>query len=158
MKRVVTLPLVLPLLFALAPRALAGTDEERARELQKERTKLERETDPVDRAKIGIKISDLLLADVGEAVRDGDLKQMEQQLVEYSAAIQDAHQVLIDSGRNAAKKPGGFKELEIALRKHTRAFDDFTRMVNSIQGRVPLERAKDLAIGIRDKLLKALFP
>lgn len=158
MKRVVTLPLVLQLVVALAPTALAATDEERARELQKERAKLEKVTDPVDRAKIGIKISEILLEDVGESVKEGDLHQMEQQLVQYSAAIQDAHQVLLNSGRNAAKKPGGFKELEIALRKQARTFDDFTRMVNSLQARVPIERAKELAIGIRDKLLKALFP
>ena len=158
MKRVVTVPLVLLLVVALAPTALAATDEERARELQKERAKLEKVTDPVDRAKIGIKISEILLEDVGESVKEGDLTQMEQQLVQYSAAIQEAHQVLLDSGRNAAKKPGGFKELEIALRKHARTFDDFTRMVNSLQARVPIERAKELAIGIRDKLLKALFP
>lgn len=159
MKRVVTIPLVFLLAGALALAAFPGrSDEERAKELLKEKTRLEKETDPVGRAKIGIKISDILLADVSESVRQGNIPEMEQQLTQYAAAIQDAHQALVDSGRNAARKPEGFKELEITLRKHTRTFDDLTRMLNSLQARVPLEKAKDLAVGIRDKLLKALFP
>ena len=157
MKQVVTLQLVLLLAGALTPIALAGTEEERARELAKERLKLEKETDPVDRAKIEIKISEYLLLDVGDAVREGDLARLEQHLEAYTATIQDAHQVLMDSGRDAVKKPGGFKELEIALRKHIRKFEDFGRALN-LQRRVPLEKAKDLATGIRDKLLKKLFP
>src|SRR5678816_1849300 len=154
MKRIVTFPLVVLLTGVLAPAVLGGTDEQRAKELQKERTKLEKQTDPVDRAKTGIKISEILLEDVGDSVREGDLDQMEQRLVQYSAAIEDAHKELVNSGRNAAKKPDGFKEMEIALRKHARTFDDFARMINNLQGRIPIERAKDLAVGIRDKLLK----
>ena len=157
MKQVVTLQLVLLLAGALTPIALAGTEEERARELAKERLKLEKENDPVDRAKIEIKISEYLLEDVGEAVREGDLAQLEQHLAAYTATIEDAHQVLMDSGRDAVKKPGGFKELEIALRKHIRKFEDFGRALN-LQRRAPLEKAKNLATGIRDKLLKKLFP
>lgn len=158
MKRVVTIPLFSLFIGVVVPMALAVTPEEqRARELERERSKLEKESDPVDRAKIGIRISEILLEDVSESVRDGDINQMQAQLTLYSAAIQDAHQTLVDSGRNAAKKPGGFKELEIALRKHARKFDDFARSLN-LENRIPLEQAKDLAIGIRDKLLKALFP
>jgi hypothetical protein len=157
MKQVITFQLVLLLAGVLTPIALAGTDEERARELQKERLKLEKETDPVDRAKIDIKISELILENVGDAVREGNVPRMEEHLALYSASIQDAHQVLIDSGRDAVKKPGGFKELEIALRKHARKLEDFARVLN-LQHRIPLEKAKDLAVGIRDKLLKKLFP
>ena len=157
MKQVATIPLMLLLAVFITPPAIASSNEDRAKDLQKERAKLEKESDPVDRAKIGIKISEILLEDVGEAVREGDFTAMEQQLSAYAETIENAHQALVDSGRDAVKKPSGFKELEIALRKHVRQFDEFARMLN-LQKRVPVEKVKDLAAGIRDKLLKALFP
>jgi hypothetical protein len=156
MKQVVIVPLML-LLTGLAATAAATTEEERAKELQKERTRLQKETDPIDRAKIGVKISDILVEDVGEAVREGNFEEMQLQLTAYAQTIESAHKELLDSGRNAVKKPGGFKELEITLRQHVRKFDELSRMLN-LQRRVPLEQTKDLATGIRDKLLKALFP
>ena len=82
---------------------------------------------------------------------------MEQQLTAYAATIESAHQALADSGRNAVNKPSGFRELEIALRKHVRKFEEFARVLN-LQRRVPVEKTKNIASGIRDKLLKALFP
>jgi hypothetical protein len=137
--------------------AFSITDDERAKQLERERQKFEKEDDPVSRAKIGIKISDLLLDDLAESVKEKKYEQMEEQLVVYTYTIQAAHETLVESGRNAAKKSGGFKELEIALRKHARKFEDFARVLN-ISRRVPLEKAKDFAIGVREKLLKALFP
>jgi hypothetical protein len=157
MKQAVIIPLMLLLTGALTPAAGASTDEDRAKELQRERAKLQKETDPVDRAKIGVKISDILVEDVGDAVRQGNVAEMEKQLAAYAETIESAHQELVDSGRNAAKKPNGFKELEIALRQHIRRFDELSRMLN-LQNRVPVEKTKSLATGIRDNLLKALFP
>jgi len=156
MKQVVIIPFMLLLVGAFAPTG-AATDEVRAKELLKEREKLQKETDPVDRAKIGVKISDLLVEDVGDAVREGDFDELATQLTAYAETIENAHKALVDSGRDAVKKPGGFKELEIALRQHVRKFEDLSRTLN-LQRRVPLERTKDLAASIRDKVLKALFP
>jgi hypothetical protein len=156
MKQTVIIPFILLLTGALAPVARA-TDETRAKELQRERAKLQKVTDPVERAKIGVKISDILIEDVGDAVRKGNIADMQTQLAAYAETIENAHQELVDSGRNAAKKPSGFKELEIALRQQVRKLDELSRMLN-LQSRVPVEKTKDLATGIRDKLLKALFP
>jgi len=153
MKRIASCLLVL-LLTSLP--AWAGA-ENRALELQREREKLGKEKDPVDRAKIGIKISDLLLDNVADTLRDGNYTAMQQELSAYTSAIEDAHQALATSGRDAQKKSGGFKELEIALRKQVRKFDDYARTLTTDR-REPLEKAKKLATGIRDKLLKALFP
>ena len=157
MKRVILVPLSVFLLVVSAGLAFAGEDEEREKTLEHERQKFEKEDDPVSRARIGIKISDILLDEVAESVRDGKFENMEQQLNAYAETIQAAHNSLVDSGRNASKKPGGFKELEIALRKHVRKFEDFARLLN-LQKRVPLEKARDFAVSVREKLLKALFP
>jgi hypothetical protein len=148
--------LYLSILLLISAPAVAGA-ENRAVELQREREKLERETDPVDRAKIGIRISDLLLDNIADSVRNEDFGQLQQELSAYTATIAGAHQTLVDSGRDAQKKSGGFKELEIALRKQVRKFDDYARML-ATERREPLEQAKKLAAGIRDKLLRSLFP
>ena len=153
MKRIALCPLVLLLISAPA---IAGA-ENRALELQREREKLEREKDPVDRAKIGIRISDLLLDNIADSVREGDFTELQAELAAYTTAIESAHKSLVDSGRDAQKKSGGFRELEIALRKQVRKFDDYARMLTTDR-REPIEQAKKLATGIRDKLLKALFP
>jgi hypothetical protein len=58
---------------------------------------------------------------------------------------------MLNSGRDARKKAGGFKELEIALRKHVLRFDDLARALSLDQ------REAVLAAGIRNGLLKALF-
>ena len=145
------------LILSMSVPALAAEDNERLRELQKEQERLERETNPIDRAKIGIKISEILLDDIGEAARNGDFPVMETQLLAYTSAIQDAHQSLVDSGRDAQKKAGGFKDLEIALRRQIRTLQDVARTLN-LDKRIPLEKARDLASTIRSRLLKALFP
>jgi hypothetical protein len=142
---------------ALAPQpSWAGTDVERMRELAKEREKLVREKDPVDRTKIGIKISEILLESVADAIQAEDFAAMNTHLDEYSAAIEEAHSTMINSGRDARKKAGGFKELEIALRKHVLRFDDLARAL-ALDQRSPVEKVKKLASGIRNGLLKVLF-
>ena len=68
MKQVITSPLVLLLSAAIASMAQAASDEDRARDLQRERAKLEKVSDPVDRAKIGIKISEIQVRRIGEKI------------------------------------------------------------------------------------------
>jgi hypothetical protein len=148
--------LCLIVLLLISAPTYAGA-ENRALELQREREKLDKEKDPVDRAKIGIKISDLLLDNIADSLRDGNYAGMQDELSLYTATIESAHEALVVSGRDPQKKSAGFKELEIALRKQVRKFDDYARML-TIDRREPIEKAKKLASSIRDKLLKALFP
>jgi hypothetical protein len=136
--------------------AFAVANPELARQLAKEREKLQDEKDPVDRAKINIKISEILLASVSESIQTENFVRMDEELNEYAMTIEDAHSTLMNSGRDASKKAGGFKELEIALRKHVLRFDDLGRAL-SLDRRPPLDKVKKLASGIRDGLLKALF-
>jgi|SRR5688572_23989734 len=143
-------------LLGSAVQASPVVNLERERQLAKEREKLERETDPVDRAKIGIKISELLLASVSDAVREEDFVAMTAHLDEYAAVIENAHETMMNSGRDAQKKSAGFKELEIALRKHVLRFDDIARALSLVH-RTPVEHVKGLASDLRDGLLRALF-
>ena len=136
--------------------SLQGQYDKRLERLQRERGKLNRTTDPVDRAKTGINISELLLSLASDAVKTGEPEVLEKRLKEYVDAIQDAHQTMVKTGRDAHRKPKGFKELEIALRRQIRTLDDIGRTLTFDQ-RDPVDKAKQEASDIREDLLKALF-
>jgi hypothetical protein len=130
--------------------------DKRLARLDAEREKLKRTSDPVDRAKTDINISEILLSLAGDAVRSGEPEALEKRLGEYVETIQDAHQTLIKTGRDAWRKPGGFKDLEIALRKQLRMLDDPDRGL-SVDQREPVDKARQQASDIHDDLIKALF-
>jgi hypothetical protein len=141
---------------ALHINSLQGQYDKRLDRLQKEQDKLSRLTDPVSRAKTGITISDILLSLASDAVRTGEPEVLGKRLNEYINTIRDAHQGLISTGRDAHKKPKGFKDLEIALRRQIRLLEDLSRSV-SFDQREPVEKARQEASDIRETMLKALF-
>jgi|SRR5688572_6001112 len=150
------------LLLALNGCALHSTsllprqNNKQLEQLSKEREKLKRQTNPVDRTKTDIKISEILLTFVGDAVKQGDFELMEARLDEYLAVIQDAHQTMMNTKRDAHSKPGGFKDLEIALRRQLRQLEDLGGAL-AFDQRDPVERVREEASDIRDALIKALF-
>ena len=152
-------PLV-ALLFGLsvyaAGSSLWAQQEKQLERLSKERQRLQREDDPVGRTKTQIKVADILLSLISEAVNNSNFDRMQSHLEEYLAAIQDAHNTMMKSGRDAQKKSGGFKDLEIALRRHVRQLEDIGGVLTFDQ-REPVEKARGQATEIRDELLKALF-
>ena len=157
MKQVLSVVVVLALGSCAVPRnSLKAQYDKRLERLDRERDKLKRLTDPVDRTKTDIAISEILLSLASDAVRTGEPEVLEKRLSEYRDTIQDAHQTMINTGRDAHRKPNGFKDLEIALRRQIRMLDDIARGVTFDQ-REPVDRAKQQASGIRDDLLKALF-
>jgi hypothetical protein len=124
--------------------------------LDKEQQKLKRETDPVDRAKSDLKIGELVLGFMNDAVKTGDLPAMQQRIQEYNNAIEDAHQTIINTDKNPHKKPRGYKDLEITLRRQIRELEDIGGALTYDQ-REPVDKARQKATDIREELLKALF-
>jgi hypothetical protein len=153
--------IVVLLTFSLSSCALRALPQFQERDkrllnLQKEKDKLKRLSDPVQRTKTQIKISEILLTLTSDAIRTRDMEIMEERLDAYVAAIQDAHTTMVKTGRDAHRKPNGFKELEIALRRHMNQLKDISGALTFDQ-RDPVEKAREEAIRIRDELLKALF-
>ena len=136
--------------------SLQGQFDKRLERLHKERDRLPKLTDPIERTKTNITISEILLSLAGDAIRSGEPEAVEKHLGEYVEAIQDAHQTMMNTGRDAHKKPKGFKDLEIVLRRQIRVLDDLGHSLTFDQ-REPVDKAKQEASQIRDDLLKALF-
>jgi hypothetical protein len=141
---------------AIRPTFLQGQYDKRLERLQRERDKLNRLTDPVDRTKTGIAISEILLSLASEAIKTGEPEMLGKRLNEYTDTIRDAHETMMKTGRDAHRKPKGFKDLEIALRRQIRVLDDLAHSV-SFDQRDPVDKAKAQASDLREELLKALF-
>jgi molybdopterin-biosynthesis enzyme MoeA-like protein len=77
--------LALLLVFTLSSRAVQ-TDKQLER-LQKEKSNLTRQTDPVGRTKTEIKISEALLNLISDAVQAGDMELMQKYIAEYLTAV-----------------------------------------------------------------------
>jgi hypothetical protein len=54
---------------------------------------------------------------------------MGKHLTEYVGTVREAHQTMMKTGRDAHRKPKGFKELEIALRRQINMLNDLGRTV-----------------------------
>ena len=96
--------LALLLIFSFSSRVVQS--DKQVERLQKERVNLTRQTDPVGRTKTEIKISEVLLTLISNAVQAGDMELMQKYIDEYVAAIEDAHQTMMKTGRDAHRKPG----------------------------------------------------
>ena len=124
--------------------------------LQKERTSLSKTNNPVDRTKIQIKISNLLLTLLADAARDGNDKLAEQYLNDYSRTISDAHITMMKTGKDAHKHPAGFKDLEISLRKQQRQLSDAGKLMD-VDSRADVDRVRKQASDISDELVKTML-
>jgi len=138
------------LTLGLVAGAAAGAD------LDKLRQKLAREPDPADRAKITVAIGEELLQQASRKFKDGADADAESILLDYRQAVHKAYDDLVQSGRDARRKPKGFKHLEIHLRQSRRRLDDMARPL-PYEDRRPLEETiKDLE-ELRLKLLDDLM-
>jgi len=120
------------------------------------KAKLAQEQDAPDRAKIIVKLGNELLPRVQLAYQEGQYEQGEAVLAEYLGYIRSAHQDLKKSGRVARKKPKGFKDLEIHLRKSIRLLDDVARAV-PYANRAPIATTRQEMEIIWHELIAALF-
>lgn len=125
-------------------------------ELAKLRRKLAGKDDPGNRAKITVKIGDKLLDQLQRQYQKGNVTEGEDTLAEYMTAIEAAHRGLMQSGRDARKKPKGFKHLEVHLRRSARRLQDVAYSLPSNE-RGTLQAALEKVEGLRLELLAAVM-
>jgi len=143
-------------LFAACLLSLLLTGLAQADNLGKLRQKLEQESDPIDRAKLTAKLGDELLKQMGDRYKAGAYTDGEELLDEYLKAVRAAHRGLQQSGRDARRKPAGFKQLEIHLRKSARDLERIAQHAPA-DSRQTLREAENEVDAIRSELLQALM-
>jgi hypothetical protein len=64
---------------------------------------------------------------------------------------------MVNSGRDPERRPRGYQELEIALRRHGRILEDLSTSL-TFDARGPVEMALRSVLTIRNEILRLLFP
>ena len=125
-------------------------------EVDKQRGRLKRTNDPAERAKITVKLGDALLDKMTHSFRSGQTDQGVQLLAEYREAVLYAGRKLLESGRDARRSPGGFKHLEIHIRKGERRLSDLSHALTYDQVEKFDDTREELE-NLRQDLLAALM-
>ena len=149
---------VIGLLLAGAPVARAGASSRASAENEERlQARIEKETDPIKKSKCVTRLARIKLQQAIQAYEHGNVEQGGQLARAYLGRVKDSWQLLKNCGRNAARDPRGFKELDIELREDARLIEDLAHRVSYLD-RGPIEQAgKDLEM-VRAEVLQALFP
>ena len=154
MPRLLIRAVVLVVLVGLCP----GGGTARTRETEEQLlARLQTENNPVRKAKVEIRLGRLKLERAVEAYGQGNVEGGATLLDAYLGRVTEAWQTLRGSGRNAARHPEGFKELDIALREDIRRLEDVKHRI-AFDDRGPAEKVSKEIEGIRSEVLRALFP
>ncbi len=87
------------------------------------------EVDPVDRAKAFAKYGHGMIRDARDAAKGGDYERAEKVLTEYRDTLKRLHEALRARVSDPERKPNGFKQLQIHVRKSLNDIDDLVASV-----------------------------
>jgi hypothetical protein len=119
--------------------------------------RIQSEQNPVKKAKYEIRFANLKLEQVQDAYKQHDVQLGSKLLEAFVEHMQTSWKILQESGRQAAKQPQGFKELDISLRQDVRLLEDLRHRVAYFD-RGPVDKAAQEMERIRSEVLRALFP
>jgi hypothetical protein len=113
--------------------------------------------DPVKKAKEVVRQGELQLEQMRREVRDENFDAALRVLREYRDAVKSAHVGLKASGKDAEKKPNGFKNLQIHIRQNTARLEQ-TILTVPVEQREPFEAIRKELDTIDRELIDVLFP
>jgi hypothetical protein len=120
-------------------------------------TQFNRENDPARKVKILTKLGDAQFALMRKETGEGNYEQALRTLEEYRDEVRTAETALKATGADAERKPGGFKQLEIYLRKGLREIDQTILAIPDDQ-RPPFDVVRRDLLRIDRELIDMLFP
>ena len=120
-------------------------------------SRLQREPNPVKKARHEIRLGRLKLLEAIDAYDKQDANKAQDLLGAYLTHIRSSWQLLQSSGRNAFRHPEGFKELEIALREDGRFIEDLSHRLSFFDRSNVVKTAKEVE-QIRAAVIKEIFP
>jgi hypothetical protein len=119
--------------------------------------RLERQRNPVKRAKLEIRLGRVKLFRAIGAFDRGNAEECQELLSAYLERMKSAWATLHSSGRQAWRHSQGFRELDIALREDGRFLEDLKHRI-PYQDRRPVEKVAQEVDELRNQVLKELFP
>lgn len=146
---------VVPLLGSmLIPAGQWGHHKDNAADLS---AHIQREKNPVKRAKLEIRLSRLDLEQAKAAYEHHRLDDGKKLLGSFLGVVNESWSTLKSSGRDAAKKPQGFMQLEIALREDARILHDLRERLSYFD-RGSVDQTIHQINQLHSEVLVALFP
>jgi len=118
---------------------------------------LTRESNPVKKAKLEVRLARVRLAEAIDAYSGGHYDDFWKLLGAYEEFMKKAWADLQASGKIAARKPDGFKQLDIGLRESRRDLEDFETRI-TFDERQEVQKIRARTDEIHNQVLKALFP
>jgi hypothetical protein len=121
------------------------------------RSRYDRESDPVRKAKRLVPLGDAEFDDIQKQMADGNMSSALGELREYQTQVDAVEKGLDAKGRNAEKHPNGYKELQFSLRESLRRLNSVIVNLTSDQQPPFLEIRKSLE-DLNHRLITELFP
>lgn len=119
--------------------------------------RMEREHDPVKRAKLEIRLGRVKLEQAIDAYNRDDVEHGDTLVGTFLKHMQGAWDTLRATERNPVKKPDGFRQLDIALREDARLLEDVRHRVPYDQ-RGPVSEVAQAVDRLHNQVIRALFP
>lgn len=146
------------ILCAAAPvSALSLAQQQAADRLDATRSRFERETDPVHKAKLMVPLGNAEFDQIEKQVVDSDLTNALSGLQTYQTQVMTCEKGLDAKGVDPEKHPAGFKELEISVRESLRRLDNVLVRLPGDDQKPFLDVRKSLD-DVNRHLIKQLFP
>ncbi|MGH9328156.1 MAG: hypothetical protein ACRD2B_15915 [Terriglobia bacterium] len=139
---------------SLFPSGLWARHRESPSELD---AKIDRQKNPVKKAKLEVRLGNVELQEAITAYDHRQNGQGAKLLRAFSSTMETSWSVLESTGRNAARKPQGFMELEIGLREDIRKLTDLRARVEYFS-LGPINDSLNRLSRLHNQVLLALFP
>lgn len=118
---------------------------------------IQRQKKPVKKAKLEVRLGQLEIDQAGDAYDHQQIPQAQKLLSASATEMQDAWSLLKGTGRNAAKKPDGFMQLEMGLSESIRVLHELRRRTFYLY-RGPVNGTIKTLSQMHSQVLLALFP
>lgn len=119
--------------------------------------RIARETNLPKKARLQAELASMKLDQAAAAFDHDQYDSGRNLLQQYMGWIRKAWNVLEQSGRDATRKPQGFKYLDITLRENARALADLAERT-PYEDRGPIEATAKSADALHSQVITALFP
>ena len=151
-------PPVLRWILAVATASLLLTATARVQDRVAElKSQFSRESDPVRKAKALPKLGDAQFDRVRKEIGAENFSQALRIIEDYREEVRTTLAALKATGVDAERKPAGFKQLQLYVRKSLRELDQVVLALPEGQ-REPFEAVRRELLSVEKELLELLFP
>ncbi len=126
-------------------------------QLAEQLAKYQRETDPVRKSRVLVKLGDEQVDLARKQLKGNDEVTSLHTLEQYRDEVRETVAALNGMGVDAERKPAGFKELQISLRETIRRIDDLILTLN-VDKRPFFREVRNDLFALQNDLIDKLFP